>query len=222
MLRKDRFLLAMNTYLFYHKGTANVLRLEYVKETFPFNQSIIVTLDVDTLLFERLQQIIQVGFSTVQINSTDSSLLKQLLQTFPNLRIGAGNIHTTQQLENVYQAGVHFAFSPGCSSAILQTAAVYNFALLAGVATITEAMKALELGYDQVRPYPSTVPFCTLLHKCLPGLHLFPEVEYEEIEHYLSLPSVTAVSMLNPDAKAFANRDKWNIGVKLKEKHLHL
>ena len=32
------------------------------------NQSVIVSLDVDNLLFDRLQQIIEAGFSLVEIN----------------------------------------------------------------------------------------------------------------------------------------------------------
>ncbi|WP_419421168.1 multidrug DMT transporter permease [Legionella sp. D16C41] len=163
-------------------------------------QTIIVTLDVDALLFNRLQQVAQAGFSAVEINTHDETLLKSILQQFPKLRIGASNITDTQQLENCYQAGVHFASSPGFLPAIAQTAAIYSINYLPGVATISEAMQVMALGYHQVRPYPSTLSFCALLNKCLPMLRLFPtEVEWDEAEHYLSLPSVDAVSILNPE-----------------------
>jgi 2-dehydro-3-deoxyphosphogluconate aldolase/(4S)-4-hydroxy-2-oxoglutarate aldolase len=41
-----------------------------------------------------------------------------------------------------------------------------------------------------------------VLNKCLPGLNLFPaEIEWEEAEHFLNLPAVSAVSIHNPDKK---------------------
>lgn len=166
------------------------------------NQFIIITLDVDALLFDRLKHIANAGFSVVEINSSEQAILKKVLHDFPNLRIGAGNIITIQQLEDCYQAGVHFASSPGFVPAIAQTAAVYGMNYLPGIATVSEAMQVMALGYHQARPYPATLAFCASLNKCLPMLRLFPaEVEWEETEHYLSLPAVAAVSIINPEKK---------------------
>lgn len=164
------------------------------------NHSIIVTLDVDALLFDRLKQIAQAGFSIVEINCSEQKLLNKILQDFPSLRIGAGNIITTQQLEDCYQAGVHFASSPGFLPAIAQTASIYSMNYLPGIATISEAMQVMALGYHQARPYPANFAFCASVNKCLPALRLFPaEVEWDEAEHYLSLPAVAAVSIINPE-----------------------
>lgn len=166
------------------------------------NQSVIISLDVDNFLFERIEQIREAGFDLVEINSTDQQLLEQAIKHCPSVRIGAGNIIDTQQLENCYQAGVHFATSPGYLPAIAQTANVYSMNYLPGVATISEAMAAMSLGYMHVRPFPADLTFCTLLNKCLPNLRLFPaEIEWEEAEHFLYLPAVAAVSIHNPDAK---------------------
>lgn len=162
-------------------------------------QSVIIALDVDALLFEKLQQIANAGFTMVEINCSEQSILQKALQDFPMLRIGAGNIINTQQLENVYHAGVHFATSPGFLAAIAQTAAIYSMNYIPGVATLSEAMQAMSSGCQHVRPFPADLGFCTLLNKCLPLLRLFPaEVEWEEAEHFLNLPSVSAVSIINP------------------------
>ena len=166
------------------------------------NQSIIVSLDVDNLLFDRLQQIIEAGFSLVEINSTEEKLLAQIIAQFPTIKIGAGGIITTQQLEQCYQAGVHFASSPGFLPAIAQTASIYSMNYLPGVATISEAMAAMSIGYRQVKPFPANLAFCTLLNKCLPELNLYPaEIEWDEAEHFLNLPAVSAISIHNPDKK---------------------
>ena len=165
-------------------------------------QSIIITLDVDTLLFEKLQHISDTGFSVVEINCCDQSLLRKILTDFPALRIGAGNIITVQQLEDCHNAGVHFITSPGFLPAIALTAAIHSINYLPGVATLSEAMHAIDLGCKNVRPFPANLAFCTHLNKCLPLLRLFPaEIEWEEAEHFLNLPSVAAISILNPEAK---------------------
>ncbi|WP_058523941.1 multidrug DMT transporter permease [Legionella birminghamensis] len=167
------------------------------------NQSIIISLDVDAYLFDRLRQIAKAGFSVVEINTCDEGLLKKILGEFPGLRIGAGNIVSTQQLEDCYQAGAHFVTSPGFLPAIAQTAAIYSINHLPGIATLSEAMQVMALGYHQARPFPASLSFCALLNKCLPTLRLFPaEVEWDEAEHYLSLPSVAAISILNPEVKS--------------------
>lgn len=166
------------------------------------NQSVIVSLDVDNCLFERLQQIIDAGFSIVEINSTGQELLSKIMMQFPNIKIGAGGITNTEQLEQCYHAGVQFASSPGFLPAIAQTASIYSMNYLPGVATISEAMAAMNIGYKQVRPFPANLTFCTLLNKCLPDLNLFPaDIEWDEAEHFLNLPSVSAVSIHNPNKK---------------------
>ncbi len=165
-------------------------------------QSIIITLDVDAHLFDKLQQVSNAGFSAVEINCADHSLLSSALNHFPRLRIGAGNIVNTQQLEDCYQAGVHFVTSPGFLPAIAQTASIYSITYLPGIATLSEAMQAHSLGCSQLRPFPANLPFCTLLNKYLPEIRLYPaELEWDEIEHYLNLPAVAAISIINPESK---------------------
>lgn len=166
------------------------------------SQSIIITLDVDAHLFDKLQKISKAGFSVVEINTTQQNLLNDVLMQFPRLRIGAGNIINTQQLEDAYNAGVHFVTSPGFLPAIAQTAAIYSVNYLPGIATISEAMQALSLGCTNVRPFPASLSFCTQLNKYLPQLRLFPaEIEWDEAEHFLTLPAVAAVSIINPEIK---------------------
>lgn len=166
------------------------------------NQSVIVSLDVDNFLFERLEQITEAGFTTIEINSTDEKLLSQIIAQCPRIKIGACGIIDTQQLEHCYQAGVHFTSSPGFLPSIAQTASVYSMNYLPGVATLSEAMAAMSIGFNQVRPFPADLAFCTVLNKYLPNLRLFPaEIKWEEAEHFLNLPTVTAVSIHNPNKK---------------------
>ena len=164
------------------------------------NQSIFITLDVDVLLFDKLHHIVEMGFSVVEINSVDQGVLSSVLERFPRLRIGAGNVTNTQQLEDCYEAGIHFITSPGLLPSIAQTANVYSINYLPGVATLTEAMQAVEIGCQHVRPFPANLYFCTLLNKYIPRLRLFPaEIELNDIDHFLHIPAVAAISIINPE-----------------------
>lgn len=175
---------------------------EAMMDTLSQNQSIIITLDVDAHLFNKLHQLAEAGYSVIEINGINQEILKNAIATFPGLRIGAGNVINTQQLEDCYQSGAHFVTSPGFSPGMAQTANVYSITYLPGVATLSEAMQAMTLGCHNVRPFPATLGFCTLLNKYLPQLRLFPaEIEWDEIEHFLNLPAVSAVSLINPENK---------------------
>ena len=166
------------------------------------SQSIIVTLDVDALLLDKLQKIADIGLSVVEVNGLQQNLLARATEQFPMLRLGVGNVVNTQQLEDAYQAGASFATSPGFLPEIVQTANIYSMNYIPGVATPSEAMHAMSLGCHHVRPFPADLRFCTLLNKYLPLLRLFPaEIEWEEAEHFLNLPSVTAISLINPEYK---------------------
>lgn len=162
-------------------------------------QSVIITLDMDNSILDRIHAIAEAGFSLVEVNCTNPDKLHQLIQHYPKLHFGAGNIINTEQLEACYSAGVTFATSPGFSPSIAQTASIYSMNYLPGIATVSEAMQVMALGYSFVRPYPAILSFCTLLNRCLPNLRLVPaDIECEEAEHFLNLPAVSAVSIHNP------------------------
>lgn len=164
--------------------------------------SIIITLDVDAFLFDKLKQIAQLGFAVVEINSADATLFQKILRDFPSLRVGAGNVISSQQLEDCQQAGVHFVTSPGFLPTLAQTAAIYSMNYLPSIATISEAMQAMAVDCHNVRIFPANLSLCTALNKALPLLRLFPaEVEWDEVEHFLTLPAVAAVSVINPEIK---------------------
>ena len=163
-------------------------------------QSLIITLDVDASLFTQLKHIQTAGFSVVELNNAEPAILSDALNAYPSLRLGVSNILNTEHLEKVQEAGAHFGSSPGFMPSLIQTANIYNFHYLPGIATPSEAMQAAALGCQHVRPLPATLSFCTLLNKYLPGLRLFPaDTSWEEAEKLLELPSVAAVSLLNPD-----------------------
>lgn len=164
------------------------------------SHSIIISLDADSYLFEKLNQINCNEFPVVEINTYEPEILKKVIRDYPSLRVGAGNIINPQQLEASYEAGIHFASSPGFLPAIAQTASIYSINYIPGITTLSEAMQVLALGYYQAKPYPADLTFCNLLNKHLPRLRLFPaDIEVNKVESYLNLPSVAAITLNNPE-----------------------
>lgn len=167
---------------------------------FSENNQVIVSLDSDRYLNERLTELEKANLRFVEINNLDPAQLGELKAHFPKLKLGIGNIKTLQTLEDAYQAGAAFASSPGFHATLAQTALVYSFPYLPSVATLSEALAAFNLGYQLVRAFPATLSFCTLLNRCIPELQQIPaEIEGDELDAYLTIPSVKMVSLLNPD-----------------------
>ncbi len=165
-------------------------------------QPVLIALDIDALLFDKIERAAEAGYSVIEINGIDAFMLERVLTEFPDLKIGVGNVISPQQLEDAHQAGAHFMTSPGFLPNLVQTAQIYSINYLPGVSTLSEAMQAFSLNCHYVRPFPASLSMCTLLSKYLPLLRLVPaEIEFDEAEHFLNLPVVSAVSVLNPEMR---------------------
>ena len=161
-----------------------------------------ISLDVDALLFNKLEELATANFSMVEINSSEPTILKKAIQDFPRLQIGVGNIINSQQLEDCCKAGVSFVSSPGLLAPLAQTAEMYSIKYIPGIATLSEGMQALALDKHNVKVYPTNQELCRALSKSLPLLRLFPaEVPLHEAKDYLRIPGVAAVTIANPQIK---------------------
>lgn len=170
------------------------------------NNSIIVSLDVDALLFDKLREISKSSFTSVEIKTSDSNILEKAIKDFPNLQIGAGNIINSQQLESACNARVRFITSPGFLATLAQTAEIYSVKYLPGVSTISEAMQALAIDCHNVKIYPANHALCKLLNNHLPLLRLFPSgVSIRDAAKYLNIPAVAAIIVDNPEVSELKN-----------------
>ncbi|HIF9135261.1 TPA: bifunctional 4-hydroxy-2-oxoglutarate aldolase/2-dehydro-3-deoxy-phosphogluconate aldolase [Photobacterium damselae] len=73
----------------------------------------------------------------------------------PQALVGAGTVLTCAQYDAAVQAGAKFAISPGMSPSLLLHAQQGTVPLIPGVATPSEIMQALELGYDHLKFFPA-------------------------------------------------------------------
>ena len=74
-----------------------------------------------------------------------------------DLVVGAGTVTSPDDVAWAREAGAAFAVSPGLDESVARAAADAGLALLPGVATATEAMRALALGLTWVKAFPASV-----------------------------------------------------------------
>jgi 2-dehydro-3-deoxyphosphogluconate aldolase/(4S)-4-hydroxy-2-oxoglutarate aldolase len=85
------------------------------------------------------------------------SAIKQLKQALPEAIIGAGTVLTPKQYEACIEAGADFIVSPGFTAELLHHGSQSNVPLLPGIATVSEAMEAMALGYRRFKLFPAAV-----------------------------------------------------------------
>jgi 2-dehydro-3-deoxyphosphogluconate aldolase/(4S)-4-hydroxy-2-oxoglutarate aldolase len=163
-------------------------------------QPLIVSLDIDAQVEQRIEQLISAGLNYIELLQANASLLKHLRTKHPKLKIGLGNIHTVEQLTDAYHMGFDFMTSPGFYAPLALTANQYHLNYIPGVSSMSDAMAILNLDIHHARPCPGNLELCIMLNKYCPQLKLYPmDIEWEDIEQFLDLPSVAAVGLSNPD-----------------------
>ncbi|MGB0894300.1 MAG: bifunctional 4-hydroxy-2-oxoglutarate aldolase/2-dehydro-3-deoxy-phosphogluconate aldolase [Parashewanella sp.] len=88
---------------------------------------------------------------------TDCALeaIAKIKQEVPEALVGAGTILNEQQLEQAINAGSEFIITPGATTELLKAAIEGEVPLIPGVASISEVMKGMELGYNHFKFFPA-------------------------------------------------------------------
>jgi 2-dehydro-3-deoxyphosphogluconate aldolase/(4S)-4-hydroxy-2-oxoglutarate aldolase len=113
--------------------------------------------------------------------------------------IGVGTLVTNEQIEKAAELGVDFMVSPGISKALAPTFESCGIPFIPGVATPSEIITGLELGWDTFKFFPAHL-FSGLDALKTYG-QVFPQVKFcptggikaETYEHYLKLHNVISV-----------------------------
>lgn len=122
--------------------------------------------------------------------------------------VGAGTVLSAQDLRAAGESGAVFAVSPGGTPSLLEAGLKGAMPLLPGVATASELMVGLELGYARFKFFPAEPAGGPAMLKALAGP--FPRATFcptggvtlDNAPSYLSLPNVVCVggSWLAPEA----------------------
>ena len=81
--------------------------------------------------------------------------IRAIREQVPEASVGAGTVLTARDLSAVEAAGASFAISPGATEALYAAAGDAQIPLLPGIATASELMRGLELGYQRFKFFPA-------------------------------------------------------------------
>jgi 2-dehydro-3-deoxyphosphogalactonate aldolase len=104
------------------------------------------------------QAIVNAGFHILEVplNSPDPLRSIQILaKAFPNALVGAGTVTTAQQVRDIKAAGGQLIISPHLDDNVVCEAVNLGLISLPGVATPSEAFRALALGAHGLKLFPA-------------------------------------------------------------------
>lgn len=113
--------------------------------------------------------------------------------------VGAGTLLTPQDVRAAKEAGARFGVSPGITDTLVDACLAEELPLLGGVATIGEAMRMYERGFDMCKFFPAESNGGAAALKSwngpLPQVSFCPTggVTPENAVDYLALPNVICV-----------------------------
>lgn len=125
--------------------------------------------------------------------------IRLLSKEVPEAIVGAGTVTSSQQLQQVIDAGARFAISPGMTRELLQAGKDSVIPLIPGIASISELMEGLDLGYTHFKFFPAEAAGGVKTLKSIHGP--FSEVRFcptggineKNFLEYLALPNVVCV-----------------------------
>ena len=104
------------------------------------------------------QALVRGGIKVLEITMRTPVALdcvRAICKALPDVIMGVGTIVSPADLDAAVAAGAAFGVSPGVTDALLAYAAEKNFALLPGVMTPSDVMRALQHGYTALKLFPA-------------------------------------------------------------------
>lgn len=142
------------------------------------------------------------GFEVLEVTLRTRAAIhaiEEMRRQLPHALIGAGTVLNADQLALVTTAGAQFAISPGATVELLQAGQAGEIPLIPGVATASEVMQGMQLGYNEFKLFPAeavggvkllkalSAPFADITFCPTGGIN---ESNYKD---YLALPNVSCV-----------------------------
>ncbi|MFI1094449.1 bifunctional 4-hydroxy-2-oxoglutarate aldolase/2-dehydro-3-deoxy-phosphogluconate aldolase [Streptomyces sp. NPDC020917] len=104
--------------------------------------------------------LLSAGLTTLEISLTTPFALEAVTtlvrEVGDDAVIGAGTVLDEVSARMAIEAGARFLLAPNLDEAVLRTGHRYGIPVFPGIATPTEAVRAMELGADALTLYPAT------------------------------------------------------------------
>ncbi|MEN9946164.1 MAG: aldolase [Pseudomonadota bacterium] len=131
------------------------------------------------------------------------AIISKLAQEVPELIVGAGTILNRDNFISAFEAGAKYIISPGLTSELINVGQQYadKIKFIPGICTPSQAMDALNAGFNQVKFFPAEPYNAYAVIKSLAGV--FPQLQFcptgglsiDNVERYLSLANIFAVGL---------------------------
>ncbi|MCZ4339815.1 bifunctional 4-hydroxy-2-oxoglutarate aldolase/2-dehydro-3-deoxy-phosphogluconate aldolase [Shewanella colwelliana] len=98
------------------------------------------------------------GISVLEVTLRTPCALEaiaKIAKEVPEALVGAGTILNEAQLKQAIDAGAQFVITPGATTDLLKAAMAGTVPLIPGVASISEVMAGMELGYTNFKFFPA-------------------------------------------------------------------
>ena len=122
--------------------------------------------------------------------------IRAIARELPQAKVGAGTVLSATDLVAAREAGAHFAVSPGCTGALLESGRSCGLPFMPGVMTPTEVAAAVAAGYDTLKFFPAAQAGGADMLRALAGP--FPQAKFcptggitlANAQDFLALPNV--------------------------------
>ncbi|GAA8982004.1 bifunctional 4-hydroxy-2-oxoglutarate aldolase/2-dehydro-3-deoxy-phosphogluconate aldolase [Helicobacter pylori] len=165
------------------------------------------------------QSLVEGGIHIIEVTLRSSCALEAIeliIKNVPKMRVGAGTILNSTQLEQAQNRGAEFLISPGLTIKLLEYAKKKDMPLIPGVSSSSEVMQALELGYSALKFFPAEycggVKLLNAFNGPFKGVKFCPTggISADNMHSYLNLENVLCVggSWLTP--KNLIQNKEWD------------
>jgi 2-dehydro-3-deoxyphosphogluconate aldolase/(4S)-4-hydroxy-2-oxoglutarate aldolase len=140
-----------------------------------------------------------IRFVEVALRTPASVHALPIFAEHPDLRVGAGTVISPGQVDDVLDAGADFIVSPGFDRGVVARCRRDDVPVLPGIATPTEAMRAVREGVDAVKVFPAEPlggpGYLKALSGPFPHLRWVPTggIDERNAADYLRMRSVLAI-----------------------------
>ena len=118
----------------------------------------VVTIDDAAVAAPLARALLAGGIRTIEVTlRTPAALdaIEAIVREAPEMIVGAGTVLTEDDLDAVIAAGARYALSPGGTSKLMKAASKRDVPFVPGVATASEVMRGLALGYTGFKFFPA-------------------------------------------------------------------
>ncbi len=165
------------------------------------------------------QSLVEGGIPIIEVTLRSNCALEAIeliAKNVPKMRVGAGTILNSNQLEQAQNRGAEFLISPGLTPSLLEYAKKKDMPLIPGVSSSSEVMQALELGYNALKFFPAEycggAKLLNAFNGPFKGVKFCPTggISMDNMHAYLKLENVLCVggSWLTP--KNLVQNKEWD------------